>query len=78
MKVTMTGGSGLIGTALGEALLEDGHDVVVLTRNRDPRGGHGMTRCVHWDPPHVGSWIDDVAGADAVINLAGASIGRWP
>ena len=32
MKVFVTGGTGLIGRALVKRLIEDGHDVTVLTR----------------------------------------------
>jgi NAD dependent epimerase/dehydratase family enzyme len=33
MKVLITGGTGLIGSALARSLVQDGHEVVVLTRN---------------------------------------------
>ena len=36
MKVLMTGGTGLIGKALTESLLADGHQVTVLTRRSVP------------------------------------------
>ena len=36
MKVLMTGGTGLIGKALTESLLTDGHHVTVLTRRSVP------------------------------------------
>ena len=76
MKIVIAGGSGLLGTALSSALMTAGHEVVVLTRGRTrtPRG----TRAVVWDPETVGAWLGDVADAGAVINLAGATIGRWP
>ena len=76
MKVVITGGSGLLGSALSRALVQSGHQVVVLTRGRTrtPRG----TCAVVWAPPSVGPWVDEIADASAVINLAGATIGRWP
>jgi len=80
MKVVLAGGSGLIGRALCSALLQLGHQPVVLSRSpgdalrRLPPG----TRCLEWDPPRLDAWTSELAGAGAVINLAGASVGVWP
>jgi uncharacterized protein len=70
MRVVVSGASGLIGTELGKSLRADGHTVVALVR-RDARGEHESS----WDP--TTGRIDDtaIAAADAVVNLAGASIG---
>ncbi len=35
MRIIITGGTGLIGKALANALLADGHQVIVLSRNPD-------------------------------------------
>ena len=79
MKVVIAGGSGLIGTALCRALSAAGHDVVILTRNTArPASCAPTARAVKWDPPSRGEWAAEIADAGAVINLAGASIGRWP
>lgn len=78
MKIVVAGGSGLIGRALTTAFVERGDDVVVLTRDpKRARVSVGAKR-VAWDPPAVEAWIDDVRAADAVINLSGESVGRWP
>lgn len=79
MKVVIAGGSGLIGRAICQALLVAGHEPVVLSR--DPSGASGLpsgVRVVAWEPPAQGPWATELADAGAVINLAGASIGRWP
>lgn len=78
MKVVIAGGTGLIGTAIGRALISDGHEVVVLTRGGTRRNAPPSPRYITWEPSHLGDWTDVLAGADAIINLAGASIGRWP
>lgn len=70
MRVVITGSSGLIGTALKEALNEGGHDVVALVR-RSAEGPHES----EWDPAAGKVDTDVLASADAVVNLAGASIG---
>jgi len=78
MKVVITGGSGLIGSAISRALLDAGHEVVVLTRDDAASEGAGQPRRVPWNPTVVGDWSAELADAGAVVNLAGASIGRWP
>ena len=79
MKVVLSGGSGLIGRAICQALVAKGHEPVVLTRDasRASRLPAGV-RAVAWKPPAIGEWIEELVDAGAVINLAGASIGRWP
>ena len=72
--IVIAGGTGLLGTALLEALRLDGHRVVVLTRH--PKHEHE----VRWSPGDDDlSWAPTLSGATAVINLAGTSIasGRW-
>jgi uncharacterized protein (TIGR01777 family) len=70
MKVVVGGGSGYVGRALADSLACDGHEVVVVSR-RPPAGGR---RTVAWAAAQR-----EIDGADAVVNLAGASIGgrRW-
>src|ERR1700692_1923186 len=103
MKVLMTGSSGLVGTALTEALAREGHTVVRLVRsgsgkkrsgkpaNKEAeaetkpthaRGQAANTIDVAWNPntcdlegEPFGTEQEKVEGADAVVNLAGASIG---
>ncbi|SEI90700.1 TIGR01777 family oxidoreductase [Demequina mangrovi] len=70
MRVVISGSSGLIGTALTTSLREGGHDVVALVR-RSPAGSHES----RWDPANGRVDVGLVQGADAVVNLAGASIG---
>ena len=75
-RIVVAGGSGFIGEPLVRRLLALGDEVAVLTRN--PSKVHAG-RAVAWNPPSQGSWSDDVANADVVINLAGENVGggRW-
>src|SRR5439155_2760725 len=70
MKIVIPGGSGQVGTVLARAFHADGHEVIVLSRN--PR--KSPWRAVPWDGQTPGDWTDRLAGADAVINLAGRSV----
>jgi uncharacterized protein (TIGR01777 family) len=70
MKIIIPGGSGKVGTVLARALHQEGHHVVVLSRN----SGHGPWQTVKWDGESLGNWAEEFEGADAVINLAGQSV----
>lgn len=74
MDVAVTGSSGLIGTALVESLRRDGHRVRRLVR-RPPAAADE----VGWDPDAGTIDHEALAGVDAVVHLAGESIGdkRW-
>lgn len=76
MKILVTGSSGLVGTALVERLVGEGHTVCRLMRPESQTSGGGIA--VRWNPA-AGEIDAAAAGADAVVHLAGASIagGRW-
>src|SRR6202045_4746625 len=79
MKILVTGSSGLVGTVLVSALARGGHTVCRLVRPQSA-GGEGAKEgfVVAWNPA-TGELGGAAVGADAVVNLAGASIadGRW-
>ena len=75
MKIIISGGSGLIGQALIKELSKYGYEVVILSRNPErTRGISGGAAVVYWDGLTQGDWVNHINGADAVVNLAGASI----
>lgn len=78
MKIVVAGGSGLIGRAICLALLTAGHEPVVLSRDPQRAARLPGVRIVAWKPPTVGAWAAELADAGAIINLAGASIAKWP
>ena len=78
MKVLIAGGSGFLGTRLTSSLLGDGHQVWALTR--DPRRKHFLpgTTAVTWDGKTPAGWGWLASEVDAIVNLTGATLGRWP
>ena len=75
MRVAITGSSGLIGTALADALLRDGQQVTRLVRHPPQQPSE-----VRWDPRAADGGLDPAAfdGVDAVVHLSGAPIaGGW-
>ena len=76
MRVIITGGTGLIGRALGESLAAEKHEVIALSRN--PQQARSMPKGVkvqQWDARTAAGWGGMADGADVIVNLAGASIG---
>jgi uncharacterized protein len=69
-KVAITGASGLIGSHLAVYLSTAGHEVLRLVRRGDVGPGE-----VSWDPAAGRLDPDDLEGVDAVVHLAGATIG---
>ena len=70
MKIVIPGGTGQIGTVLNRALHAE-HEIVVLSRHPV---SNDMWRSVPWDGKNAGPWIDELDGADVVINLPGRSV----
>jgi uncharacterized protein (TIGR01777 family) len=79
MKILITGGTGFVGTQLTSRLLQDGHEVTILSRSAKRSGEvpRGISY-LQGDPTQKGSWQEAIKNHDAVINLAGASIfAKW-
>jgi hypothetical protein len=81
MRILIAGGSGFLGRALAGRLAQDGHEVVVLSRDVQatqetlPPG----VQAARWDARTSAGWAYLADGAGAIINLAGENIGaqRW-
>ncbi|MEM6601554.1 MAG: TIGR01777 family oxidoreductase [Verrucomicrobiota bacterium] len=69
-KVVIAGGSGFLGSHLRQHLIEQGAEVVILTRNPDAtRSIPGQE--IFWDGKTLEDWQEQLEGADALVNLAG-------
>lgn len=80
MQVTITGATGLIGSALVRRLRERGDEVTVLSRDPDrarERFGDGVDSMA-WDPAGGPAPAEAFAGRDGVVHLAGENLAqRW-
>jgi hypothetical protein len=79
MKILITGGTGFVGTQLTSRLIQDRHEVTILTRSlKGAKGSSPGISYLEGDPTKKGSWQEAIKNHDAVINLAGASIfSKW-
>ena len=79
MKIVMTGGSGLVGNALGKKLVGDGHELRVLARGPGHAKLSFPCTIFAWDGEKEAAPAAAFAGVEAVIHLAGENIAgaRW-
>ena len=84
MKIAITGATGLVGSRLVEKLNQEGHQILVFTRNPNkaqkafPASAFSNLEIVQYTPQESGEWQRSVSGCDAVVNLAGEPIAeRW-
>ena len=79
MRVLVTGASGMIGSAVCDALLARGDTVVALSR--DParsRSTNPTATWLAWNPESERPPEDAIEGTDAVVNLVGETLNqRW-
>jgi uncharacterized protein (TIGR01777 family) len=73
--ILITGGTGLIGTALSTLLRERGHRVLILSRHAAP----GNPDVFQWDYTKATLDAEAIRQADHIIHLAGAGVAdrRW-
>ena len=79
MRIAITGASGAIGSALCDALLARGDEVVGLTRDLAKARSTNPTVGWHqWEPTRERPPEEAFAGVEGVVNLVGESINpRW-
>src|ERR1700731_679938 len=77
MNITLTGATGFVGTRLTRALLDVGHAIHALGRQR-PANLPAAVRFSVWRSADAEPPSGSLAGADAVIHLAGEPVAqRW-
>ena len=77
--VLITGGTGMIGTALSHALLERNYKVIILSRQKDKKPGNEHLFYASWDIASQNIDKASIGAADYIVHLAGAGIAdrRW-
>lgn len=80
-RILVTGGTGFIGRALVQALVDRGDEVTVLSRNpaKAARRLPPSVRSVAYTPNAEGAWFAEIADKDAIVHLAGEPVAgvRW-
>ncbi len=73
-NILITGGTGLVGNALSDMLIEKGYAVTTLTRSTNKTTTNTGVEFAHWDIKN--HYIDPaaIAKADYIIHLAGAGV----
>lgn len=78
MKIAIAGGTGLIGKALVDYLHKSGHEVIILTRQKQSYPSSGNPRYITWLNNDSSTIVEELTEVDAFINLAGSTINtRW-
>lgn len=80
--VLITGGTGLVGKALSEALAQRGFRVIILSRRKSANNnehGNKSISFANWDVKRQTIDKDAIQQSDCIIHLAGASVAekRW-
>ncbi|WP_017257233.1 TIGR01777 family oxidoreductase [Pedobacter arcticus] len=75
-KILITGGTGTVGKDLSKALIQNGHEVVLLSRNPSH---HSPYNTFKWDVKKQEIDPNCIQGVDTIVHLAGAGIAdeRW-
>ncbi|MGZ3915071.1 MAG: TIGR01777 family oxidoreductase [Flavisolibacter sp.] len=77
--VLITGGTGLIGKALTRELVDQQHQVIILTRNKKEHPQLGPVRYAVWNVQEQSIERGAIEKADYIIHLAGTNVAgkRW-
>jgi len=71
-KIVIAGGAGFLGGLLARFYSGKGDEVIILSRKHIP--DRDLIRYVKWDGKTPGHWVNEIEGADVLINLTGRSV----
>ena len=77
--VLITGGTGLIGTALSKELLSKGYEIIILSRSPQRQmSSNSRLTYAHWNVENETIDREAIARADYIVHLAGENLAkRW-
>src|SRR5690606_24483037 len=73
MKIVLAGGTGNIGKLLLKSFVDNGDEVIVLSRSSR---NSDEAEYIGWDGRHISNWVYALEGADVLINLCGEGIAK--
>jgi uncharacterized protein (TIGR01777 family) len=84
-KIILAGGNGFIGQEMTKYFGKDNQIIILSRQRKDARNNRYKfnslpeevlqnTRFVKWDSETIGDWVNELEGADIIINLAGRSV----
>jgi len=71
-KIILAGGNGYIGTVLASYYREKAQQITILSRT--PRADDGNIKTLVWDGQTEGDWVNEINGADLLVNLCGKNV----
>lgn len=76
--ILITGGTGLLGSALTKMLIDKGHKIITLTRTKKPSEDNNISYAL-WDIKEQRIDNSAISSSDYIIHLAGAGVAdkRW-
>ena len=77
MKILITGATGLIGSAIVKEALKRKHSIHFLTTSKKKIVNEENLKGFYWNPIEKEIDVSCFEGVDAVIHLAGASVGKY-
>src|SRR5690348_5709197 len=77
--ILVTGGTGMIGQALTQALVDKGYRVIILSRTEHRKTSNANMSFAEWDVKQQTIDKRAIESADHIIHLAGAGVAdkRW-
>ncbi len=72
--IVITGGTGLVGKSLTNALLDRGYLIIILSRNKNAKESSKNLRYARWNVKKQEIDVEALQEADHIIHLAGAGV----
>lgn len=71
-KIILAGGNGYLGKVLTAYYRDMAHQIIILSRSPKPTNGNVET--LVWDGRTPGNWVNELEGAELLINLCGKNV----